>query len=188
MPVRHLHRQLLPLKQTVALEENDDGRLGDGARTEAARGPQEQLQRLAARVRGLRESLRLTQEELSRRAGISVSFASLLERGERSPSYETLVAVARALEVPLMELFREGLELEPEDPSHARLLEFARRSRLTRAQVDRFLAVGYAMFELTPEVRPRAHGQMCRIEGCNRKVLARGLCAPHYHRERRRRV
>jgi hypothetical protein len=28
----------------------------------------------------------------------------------------------------------------------------------------------------------------CAVEGCGRPVLARGLCAPHYHRARRARM
>ena len=32
----------------------------------------------------------------------------------------------------------------------------------------------------------RAKG--CAVEGCERPVLARGLCAPHYHRDRRARL
>jgi transcriptional regulator with XRE-family HTH domain len=149
----------------------------------------ESLLALARRVRALRESLRLTQEEFARRCKISVSFASLLERGERSPSYETLLTVARALEVPAAELFRDGPSLDAQDPSHGRLLEFARKAHLSRAQVDRLIAVGYAMFGLEPEHRARAQKpQLCSVEGCDRPVLARGLCGPHYHRARRARL
>lgn len=154
-----------------------------------ALSPKEQLVMLARRVRALRESLRLTQEEFATRCGISVSFASLLERGERSPSYETLVDVAKALEVPIAELFRGGSSVETEDPSHARLLEFARKAHLSRGQVDRYIAVGYAMFGLDPDPRARSGTRLsfCSVEGCGRPVLARGLCGPHYHRARRRR-
>lgn len=142
---------------------------------------------LGRRVRGLRERQRLTQEEFARRCGISVSFASLLERGERSPSYETLLEIARALEVPVAELFRDGAALELAEPSHARLVEFARKAHLTRQQVERFIAVGYAMFDVSPdETAPQA--PRCAVEGCDRPVLARGLCAPHYHRARRARL
>src|SRR3954454_18672757 len=89
------------------------------------------LQGLARRIRALRERRGLTQEEFARRCGISVSFASLLERGERSPSYDTLLTIARALEVPVADLFREGASsLEVQEPSHARLVEFARRAHL----------------------------------------------------------
>ena len=150
--------------------------------------PNEALDALARRVKSLRESLRLTQEEFARRIGISVSFASLLERGERAPSYETLVAVAKALEVPLAELFRDAVSVQPEDPSHARLLDFARKAQLSRAQVDRFIAVGHAMYGLDHDPRARARvQQLCSVEGCGRRVLARSLCGPHYHQQRRRR-
>lgn len=150
--------------------------------------PAPSLEALARRVKSLRETLRLTQEEFARKIGISVSFASLLERGERAPSYETLVAVAGALEVPLAELFRDGISVQPEDPSHTRLLDFARKAHLTRVQVDRFVAVGHAMFGLDHDPRARAKvQQLCAVEACTRPVLARGLCGPHYHQQRRRR-
>lgn len=150
--------------------------------------PDASLDALARRVKSLRENLRLTQEEFARKIGISVSFASLLERGERAPSYETLVAVAHALEVPLGELFRDGISVQPEDPSHTRLLDFARKAHLSRTQVDRFIAVGHAMFGLDHDPRARAKvPQLCAMEGCGRSVLARGLCGPHYHQQRRRR-
>ncbi len=156
--------------------------MSDGWRDESP------LLALGRRVRRLREGLRLTQEEFARRCGISVSFASLLERGERSPSYDTLLTIARALEVPVAELFREGPAMESNEPSHARLVEFARRAHLSRQQLDRWIAVGHAMFGLEPE---RAGGDLaarCAVEGCDRPVLARGLCAPHYHRDRRARL
>lgn len=159
------------------------------ARPDQDRELRDQLDALARRVRSLREGQRLTQEEFARRCAISVSFASLLERGERSPSYETLVTIAKALEVPVADLFRDGPSLEAQDPSHARLLDFARRAHLTRGQVDRYVAVGYAMFGLEAERSSRApRPQLCSHEGCERPVLARGLCAPHYHRARRRRL
>ncbi len=149
--------------------------------------PQGTLIQLGRRVRRLREERRLTQEEFARRAGISVSFASLLERGGRSPSYETLLKAAEALSVPLADLFRDGATLEVADPSHARLVDFARRTHLSRAQVDRFIAVGAAMFGVELE-KPGGDVQRCATPGCERPVLAKGLCAPHYHRERRARL
>jgi transcriptional regulator with XRE-family HTH domain len=147
------------------------------------------LAALGRRVRGLREALRLTQEAFARRCGISVSFASLLERGERSPSYETLLTIARALEVPVAELFREGPAAEATDAAQARLLDFARRSHLSRQQVERLIAVGRAMFGLEPDnLDGPSKSPRCAVEGCDRPLLARGLCAPHYHRARRARL
>ncbi len=154
---------------------------------EAAERDRSSLLALARRVRALREGLRLTQEEFARRCEISVSFASLLERGERSPSYETLLTMARVLEVGVAELFRDGPSVEVLDPSQARLLDFARRSHLSRMQIDRLVAVGYAMFGLEAEPADERTPR-CTIEGCERPVLAKGLCAPHYHRERRARL
>jgi transcriptional regulator with XRE-family HTH domain len=157
--------------------------------TSGHRTERDSLVALGRRVRSLREALRLTQEEFARRCGISVSFASLLERGERSPSYETLLTMARALEVPLADLFREGPAAEVADPSHMRLLDFARRAHLSRQQVDRFIAVGRAMYGLAPEPTDGVQkSSRCAVEGCERPVLARGLCAPHYHRARRARL
>ncbi|GMU60845.1 MAG: helix-turn-helix transcriptional regulator [Myxococcales bacterium] len=153
------------------------------------RDDRESLHALGRRVRALREALRLTQEEFARRCRISVSFASLLERGERSPSYDTLLTIARALEVPLADLFREGPAGEVADASHVRLLDFARRAHLSRQQVERFIAVGRAMYGLEPERPDGAQkSPRCAVEGCDRPVLARGLCAPHYHRARRARL
>src|SRR5262252_7935170 len=102
---------------------------------------------LARRIRALRERLGITQEELASRCGISVSFASLLERGQRSPSYETLLQIAEALEIPLAELFRTPSGPSYDDPYYSRLLDFARRRRLSRSQVDRLVAVGQLVFD-----------------------------------------
>ncbi len=138
------------------------------------------LRVLGRRVKALREQRRLTQERFANEASISVSFVSLLERGERSPSYETLLVIAKALQVPMSQLFVEDGGQGELDP-HLKLLRFAQQAQLTRAQVERFVAVGEAMFELTKD----AQRLVCRIAGCERKVLARSLCAAHYHRARR---
>jgi len=147
------------------------------------------LRALARRIRSLRDRQGLTQEDFAVACGISVSFASLLERGARSPSYETLVQVSAALKVSLSELFQDAPESPYDDPYFSRLLEFARGRRLSRTQVDRLIAVASAMFEERAREEPprpslRAAGG-CLVDGCSRPVLARGLCASHYHRQRR---
>jgi transcriptional regulator with XRE-family HTH domain len=162
----------------------------DGQHTRA----KESLKLLAKRIRALRERKGLTQEEFAQRCQISVSFASLLERGERSPSYETLVQVASALEVSMPELFRDFSGGGYDDPYFGRLVDFARKARLTRAQVDRLMAVAQAMFEVAPVglntlVQARAANEAsCSQETCEKAVLAKGLCASHYHRARRARI
>jgi transcriptional regulator with XRE-family HTH domain len=42
----------------------------------------------------LRKERKLTQEQVATRCGISQKYLSELERGEKSPSWETLVAIA----------------------------------------------------------------------------------------------
>ncbi|MBM4378870.1 MAG: helix-turn-helix domain-containing protein [Deltaproteobacteria bacterium] len=164
--------------------EDGDGEEGRAARARAA------LDRLAARIRALREMRGLTQDAFAERCHISVSFASLLERGERSPSYETLVQVAEALEVPLPELFRTAGEESPEDPYHGRLVEVAQKLKMGHAQVDRLVAVARALFAPLPSppgAQKSRAGLACSAAGCDRPVLARGLCSSHYHKARRER-
>lgn len=58
------------------------------------------LDRFAANVRRFRAKKKLSQKALAERIGISVSYVSMLERGQRSPPLETIEKLARALGVP----------------------------------------------------------------------------------------
>ncbi len=58
------------------------------------------------RVRSLRTSHHYSQEELAERAGISVSFLSMIERGQRLPRITTLAAIAAALGTDLSQMFQ----------------------------------------------------------------------------------
>ncbi|NNC20625.1 helix-turn-helix domain-containing protein [Corallococcus exiguus] len=146
------------------------------------------LQGLARRIRTLRERRGLTQEDFAARCDISVSFVSLLERGERNPSYDTLRQVAAALELPLGELFR--LE-DAEDAGAHRLVEWVRLKKLGRDDVDRLMAVAEAMFSGGPGASTppaKEASAACASPECGRPVLARGLCVAHYHRARRKKT
>lgn len=55
--------------------------------------------KLGERIRKERLFLGVTQEVLSEKAGISVSFLGQVERGERKPSLETVINIANSLEV-----------------------------------------------------------------------------------------
>lgn len=59
------------------------------------------------RVRELRMNLGFSQEELSRRAGITRSYLSQIENGRYSPTGEVLLRLASALGVSLNEIFFE---------------------------------------------------------------------------------
>jgi transcriptional regulator with XRE-family HTH domain len=57
------------------------------------------------RVRALREKLGMTQEELAHRAHLHRNYVSLLERGHRGISLDTIMEVAKTLGVKPAKLF-----------------------------------------------------------------------------------
>jgi transcriptional regulator with XRE-family HTH domain len=61
---------------------------------------------LAIAIRELRARRGMTQEDLSAAAGRSRGFISELESGRRNASFEGVVAVAQALDIPVEELGR----------------------------------------------------------------------------------
>jgi transcriptional regulator with XRE-family HTH domain len=63
------------------------------------------LRRLGESIRACRNSRGVTQQALADALQISVAYVSLIERGQRNPPYTTVVAAARALEVPASKLF-----------------------------------------------------------------------------------
>ena len=62
------------------------------------------------RVRQQRISLQMTQEKLSERAGISLSFLGHIERGTRKASLDTVVKLCNALEVSPSLLLQDSLD------------------------------------------------------------------------------
>lgn len=59
----------------------------------------EAKQLFGERVQALRKERRITQEQLAERLNKSVEHISYIERGERAPSFETILDIAEALEV-----------------------------------------------------------------------------------------
>ena len=67
---------------------------------------------IGKRIRDLREERGLTQREVARRAGLTPSGVGFIEHGQtRNPSAETVVAIARALGVPVKDLLEEPVPL-----------------------------------------------------------------------------
>jgi transcriptional regulator with XRE-family HTH domain len=60
------------------------------------------------RIRAIREAKKLSQGDIEERSGLLRSYLSRVENGHTVPSVETLEKLARALEVPLYQLFYEG--------------------------------------------------------------------------------
>lgn len=69
-------------------------------------GPEAFLLVVGKRIRILRLTRELTQDDLAAAAGISRSFVSLIEHGAKGIDVVRLLRIARALDVPLHELVR----------------------------------------------------------------------------------
>ncbi|HUG89784.1 MAG TPA: helix-turn-helix transcriptional regulator [Planctomycetaceae bacterium] len=65
------------------------------------------LKRFGARVRLLRTRAGLSQEALADRARIHRTYIGGIERGERNVSLKNICRIAKALQVPVADLFRE---------------------------------------------------------------------------------
>ena len=62
------------------------------------------------RLRALREEKKLSQGDIEKRTGLLRCYISRVENGHTVPAIETLEKLARALEVPLYQLFYDGEE------------------------------------------------------------------------------
>ncbi len=71
------------------------------------------------RLRELREQKKLSQREIEERSGLLRAYLSRVENGHTIPTVETLQKWAKALEVPMYQLFYEGEQ--PPAPSTLRV-------------------------------------------------------------------
>ena len=62
------------------------------------------------RLREMREEKKLSQGDIGKRTGLLRCYISRVENGHTVPAIETLEKLARALEVPLYQLFYDGEE------------------------------------------------------------------------------
>jgi transcriptional regulator with XRE-family HTH domain len=65
---------------------------------------------IADRLREMREAKQLSQGDIEKRTGLLRCYISRVENGHTVPAIETLEKMARALEVPLYQLFYDGEE------------------------------------------------------------------------------
>lgn len=65
---------------------------------------------IGEKLRELRESKDLSQGDIEKRTGLLRCYISRVENGHTVPAIETLEKLARALEVPIYQLFYEGEE------------------------------------------------------------------------------
>src|SRR4030067_3608413 len=60
---------------------------------------------IGLRIKGLRKTKKLSQEELAERAETSPNYVSRMERGTENPNLDMLIKISKALEVDMGELF-----------------------------------------------------------------------------------
>ncbi len=71
---------------------------------------------IADRLRALREEKQLSQGDIEKRTGLLRCYISRVENGHTVPAIETLGKMARAMEIPMYQLFYDG-EKPPELPN-----------------------------------------------------------------------
>ncbi len=106
------------------------------------------------RLRALREQKHLSQGHIEKRTGLLRCYVSRVENGHTVPSVSTLEKWARALEVPLYQIFYEGENLPaPPQPikangrfnrADARFLMQMRRALSHTKETDRQLLLAMA--------------------------------------------
>ncbi len=65
--------------------------------------------KLGLRLRRLRNLRKITLRELAGLTGLTTSFLSQVENGKTSPSIDSIIRIARALNVSVVEFFEEGI-------------------------------------------------------------------------------
>ena len=71
---------------------------------------------IADRLRALREAKQLSQGDIEKRTGLLRCYISRVENGHTVPAIETIEKMARALEVPIYQVFYDG-DKPPELPN-----------------------------------------------------------------------
>ncbi len=66
----------------------------------------QELKELGRIVREKRESLNLTQREVAVRSNMDRNYIGMVERGERNPSYLSLIKIAQGLNMTIYQLIK----------------------------------------------------------------------------------
>lgn len=87
---------------------------------------------LGARIKKVRESLRLTQGEVSKGTGLSSEFISLIEKGKRYPSLQSIEKISNYLNKNISYFF------ESEKDPFKRIMKDKRISKSTKSEFETF--------------------------------------------------
>jgi|HubBroStandDraft_6_1064221.scaffolds.fasta_scaffold2128930_1 transcriptional regulator with XRE-family HTH domain len=78
----------------------------------------DQAKLFGKRLKALRKSRKLSQAQLAEKIDVGTKFLGDLETARRSPSFETIVSIAKELDVPVCDLFY--FEKDWDDPKAVR--------------------------------------------------------------------
>lgn len=110
--------------------------------------------RFGQRLRALRVAKGWTQDQLAKAAGLDSKHVGVVERGQKSSSFEAVARLAAALKVDIHELFMptEARPSESMTPkSKVKTIDFR---KLSRSQMETCLREIHRSFEKLPRVRP----------------------------------
>jgi transcriptional regulator with XRE-family HTH domain len=115
------------------------------------------VRQIGQQVRRLRLDLDLTQDELAEKAGMNPKHLGRIELGKSEPGAEKLLQLARALSVPIGELFGAANPAENASPriSLADVQTISKGLADLTATVDRLLAGQSRILPLRAARRPR---------------------------------
>lgn len=91
------------------------------------------------RLRSIRRSRGLTQEQLGQAAGLDYKHLGGIERGEHSPSFDAIEKIISVLQVPYHEMFMPDQTTAGQIEEHLQLL-LQDVDRLDRAKLKQFFA------------------------------------------------
>ena len=97
---------------------------------------------IGSALRDLREDRGLTARQLAEHANISAAMISRIENGQVSPSISTLNALSKALDVPLVSLFRETASNHT-DFTHVKKGEGIKSTRIADEHTHEFLNLAF---------------------------------------------
>ncbi|MGB0629753.1 MAG: helix-turn-helix domain-containing protein [Alphaproteobacteria bacterium] len=97
---------------------------------------------IGAALRDLRDARGLSARRLAEEAGVSAAMISRIESGQVSPSISTLNGLSKALDVPLVSLFRETA-VEHADYTHVKKGEGLRSTRRVDQHVHEYVNLAF---------------------------------------------
>ncbi len=97
---------------------------------------------IGSALRDLRDSHGFTARQLASQSGVSAAMISRIENGQTSPSISTLSALARALSVPLVSLFRETAS-DHTDFTHVAANEGLKSTRIGGGHSHEFINLAF---------------------------------------------